>query len=450
MLRQIRRLATSRDKWNCLISEVPPKPANSGTLANKTFVAKDNFTTKEHLTTCGSKSLSNYRSPFTATAVELLENRGSILVGKANMDEFGMGSSTTSSFYGATVNPRYEGMPRISGGSSGGSAAAVAAEMADFALGSDTGGSVRQPASYCGVYGFKPTYGRISRYGLIAYSQSLDTVGIFASDLETVTSVYGTLDHHDEKDITSMPEWLRLKFSDALPEKLTIGVPEEILVQELLSETISKFTSVLEQLQQDGHSIVPISIPSIKKSLSAYYTLATAEAASNLSRFDGIRFGFSVEDAENAEQLTSRNRSLSLGPEVQNRILLGNYTLSSESGDHFLRATKAREEIVREFSDIFAKKNHLLDTPENPSGCDIVLSPTTFGEPPTIGEYKQKTSENFLNGYINDILTVPASLSGCPAISLPIGDFGLHVMAQYGYDNHLLEACRRILNKNMH
>lgn len=445
----VRRFATTtKDRWNCLISETP-----SGLASPRAFVAKDNFATKEGFTTCGSKILAEYKSPFTARAVELLENAGYVLAGKANMDEFGMGSSTTNSYFGATVNPRYDvdKNPRISGGSSGGSAAAVAGGLAEFALGSDTGGSVRQPASYCGVYGFKPTYGRVSRYGLVAYSQSLDTVGVIARDLDTVDTVFLVIDRYDSQDITSMPQWLRQKIrSDAtgVPEKLTIGVPEELLVAELLDDTTDAFSELLARLHHRGHTVVPVSVPAIKKALSAYYTLATAEAASNLARYDGVRYGYTAsEGGETGEQVISANRSEGFGSEVQNRILLGNYTLSSESGDHFLRATKVREQLVKELSGVFSQKNHLLtETITNTNGCHVLVSPTAFGEAPTVEEFRAATASNFLNGYINDVLTVPASLAGIPAMSMPMGDggVGVQVMGQYGQDEMVLAVSREM------
>lgn len=445
----LRLFQAYRDPYNCLVlARTHPLPASHGPLSNTTFVAKDNFATTLEPTTCGSKMLQNYVSPFTATAVKLLEAAGLVMVGKANMDEFGMGSSTTFSASGATLNPRFA-QPHIAGGSSGGSAAAVAAGLADFSLGTDTGGSVRLPASYCGIVGFKPSYGRISRYGVVAYGQGFDCVGIMAKDVATTSKVFSVLDQHDPKDITAMPVEIRQSI-DAEQEKrkeeerkgsLRIGVPQELILRELKPEAMVQFQKTVARLMDMGHTVHAVSVPAIFKLLAAYYTLAPAEAASNLSRFDGIRYGHCGE-AASGDKLIVKNRSEGLGTEVQRRIILGNYTLSSESGDNYFRATKLREMLVAELNDVFAMPNHIVGTGGAAGGCDVLLAPTAFGQAPSFEQYEKERDETFLNEYLNDVLTVAASMAGLPAISVPCEDedYGVQIMGQLGDDKLVLEV----------
>lgn len=452
---QSRRLlsAVARDPYNCLITPISPGPSKPGRLSGLRFVAKDNICTKDIPTTCASEILASYKPPFSATVVKLLQNQGLILVGKANLDQFGMGLSTLHSHFGPTLNPRAPN--RICGGSSGGSAAAVAAGLAEFALGTDTGGSVRQPASYCGIVGFKPSYGRLSRYGVVAYGQGFDCVGILASTVDTVAKVYGTLDEHDPRDITSMSSAMRTRIA-SIPRPLVatrtlkIGIPEQFLLSEVQEETMTQVETVLRRLMDLGHTVVPISVPSMGRLLSAYYTLATVEAASNMSRFDGIRYGTSIETTPEllipSDNLIRRNRSAGLGPEVQRRLILGNYTLSSESGDNFYRATKLRLRLVREFNDIFAMENCLTQLPGTENGCDVLIGPTASGRAPLVDEYHEDVEQNFLNEYVNDVYTVPASMAGLPAISVPCSDqdYGVQVIGQYGDDATVLSLAKLI------
>jgi len=393
--------------------------------------------------------LKEYVSPFNASVVKLLEDAGLTMAGKSNLDEFGMGSGTTFSVHGPTINPRYS-EKRVCGGSSGGSAAAVAAELADFALGTDTGGSVRQPASYCGIVGFKPTYGRISRYGVVAYAQGFDTVGILAREVATAERVFKVLNKYDEKDITSLPQSIRDQITSNKRDttSLVIGVPKELLLAEISEDVTVQFEKVLTRLMDLGHTIKPVSIPSIGKLLSAYYTLATAEAASNLSRFDGIVYG-SDSDFSSGMDRIAHNRSVGFGAEVQRRIVLGNYTLSSESGDYFLRATRVRRQLVQELNDIFIMANPLTGEAGNPGGCDLLISPTAFGRAPLLEEFESDTQSNFLNGYINDVLTIPGSMAGLPSISVPCEDkdFGVQIMGQFGDDMKVLEAAEIVERK---
>lgn len=462
-----RRGLGTHDKFNSLISLVKSKKRLSEEdavkpLSGTSFVAKDNIAFPEGYTTCASKALSNYRSPFKATVIELLEDAGLDLIAKANMDEFGMGSSNVESYFGPVINPAFDNERRIAGGSSGGSAAAVRSEASTFALGTDTGGSVRLPAAYTGVIGFKPTYGRVSRWGVIPYAQTLDTVGILAREISVVKQVFNTIDQHDEKDVTSVPERIRADWS-GLPriaevKDTTIGVPEEFLVEELSSCSRQVWYNVLNSLRKLGCRIKPVSIPLIKKLLLAYYTIVSAEAASNLSRYDGVRYGFNSADTHGTvHDIILRNRSSAFGQEVQRRIILGNYTLSSESGDHYLKATEVRKMLVKEFNQVFSTQ-HMLFLDEEPaaSGCDVLISPTYTSIPCTFDEYHSMNEDNFLSSYTNDILTVPASLAGLPAISVPYQKRNtsetkipeaIQVIAQHGNDEFLLDFTKELMMK---
>lgn len=440
-----------RHKYNAFISKREGDSNGSGSLAGLTAAVKDNIVTIQEPTTSGSEMLRTYVSPFEATAVSLIEASGAEVVGKSNMDEFGMGSSNTNSAFGNVVNPMFT-ETHISGGSSGGSAAAVALKEADFALGTDTGGSVRLPASYCGVFGFKPSYGRISRWGVVAYAQSLDTVGILARDLDTVRSVFSVLDVPDAKDPTCFDSSIRGGISGQkhLQVSKVIGVPEEFAVAEMAEEAKNAWNRALCALVDEGYEIRSISIPTIKKLLLAYYTIATAEAASNLSRYDGVRYGFSLSSQQTASMkpfdIVSKNRSTAFGSEVQRRIILGNYTLSSDSGNHYLRATHVRKNLVAEFNKVFSMPNVLLDDEVyNDHGCCALLCPTAVSPAPSLEEYTQDTKENFLNAYINDILTVPASLAGLPSISIPFHKIqGIQIMGQFGDDETVLNVAKTL------
>lgn len=276
-------------------------------------------------------------------------------------------------------------------------------------------------------------------------------MGILSKNLDLIESVYDILDKPDSKDPTSLPQEVRDEIASSSSlysaKSLTFGIPEEFLVEELSESNRQNWLDVLSRLQDLGHKVVSISIPSIKRLLLAYYTIATAEAASNLSRYDGIRYGFSEEKSQHKDIVT-RNRSNGFGLEVQKRILLGNYTLSSDSGNHYLKATEARKQLVDEFNGIFRFPNHLTGSPPTSSTVDILISPTSIGNTPTIKEYYEKDNENFLNSYVNDLLTVPASLAGLPAISIPFGEdqCGIQLMAQFGDEKTLFNAAREINN----
>lgn len=439
----------SNDPWNSIISPCTVEPITPGILSGSSYICKDNIVTKNSYTTAASKSLIDYNSPFDATVVKILLTNGLKLIGKSNLDEFGMGSSNTNSHFGPALNPMYStesGQSHIPGGSSGGSAAAVAAGLASFALGTDTGGSVRLPASYCGVVGFKPTYGRISRWGVIPYAQTLDTIGIISKEVNVITKVFGVLDVYDSKDPTSLPQPVRDSIIHTIKEKLVIGIPQEFVIEELSPEIRNAWATTLSKLVELGHTLKSISIKGIKTALPAYYTLATAEASSNLSRYDGVRYGYS---SGTLSEFIASNRTESLGQEVQRRIILGNYTLSSDSGDHYLQATKVREELVQEFSNVFNNGHALFE--KRPvtvkDGCDLIISPTSIGIAPKIDDFLKDDKSNFLNSYVNDILTVPASLAGIPALSLPCGGVGIQLMAQFGDDHLVLNVASQILKE---
>lgn len=418
--------------------------SNESSLGNTTVAIKDNISTIEEPTSCSSKILSDYQSPFEATVVSLLKKEGAITVGKTNMDEFGMGSGTIHSTIGPTLNPLFPDSKHISGGSSGGSAAAVAADVVDFALGTDTGGSVRLPAAYTGVYGFKPTYGRLSRWGVIAYAQSLDTVGVLSKDLNLLKKVYNTLDKHDGNDPTSLSDKLRHKIKDSKisNSKLRIGVVKELVLDNLSEEVTKGWSQVVNKLQEH-YEIIPVSIPTLKYALPVYYTIAPAEAASNLARYDGIRYGFRSDSDKNHY---AKTRSTGFGQEVQNRILLGNYNLNSDSyKNHFLKAQNLRNAIKKQFDSVFKLQNVLSANTAPETGVDVILSPVSMTTAPSLEKFQsQKPTES----YVNDAFTVPASLAGLPAISVPWiskkGDLpiGIQIMAQYGDDDQVLSLAQ--------
>lgn len=441
---------TAKDEWNSVVSKL-----HSNTQTSKNYVVKDNIVTKGSFTTAGSNMLREYTSPFDATVVELLRQHAWTVSGKANLDEFGMGSSNTNTIFGPSINPLFNNDEHITGGSSGGSAAAVAGGLCEFALGTDTGGSVRLPASNCGIYGFKPSYGRFSRWGVIAYAQTLDTVGILSKHIETVRSVYNILNEYDDKDPTSILTQTRNSIQKAVDNrnkerngKFVIGVPQEFLVQELTDDSREKLEYTINRLILLGHSVVPVSIPSIKRLLQSYYTIATAEAASNLARYDGVVYGSNDTTLSGADNIIKGNRSKFFGPEVQRRIVLGNYTMSSASGDHYAKATELREQLVNEFNQVLFLPNCLLSDDmlmNNSECCDFLISPTTVNKPLTIKDFLENEKRNLLESYTNDILTAPTSLAGLPAISLPVLDNqsgvstqGVQLFGQYGDDEALI------------
>jgi aspartyl-tRNA(Asn)/glutamyl-tRNA(Gln) amidotransferase subunit A len=398
-----------------------------GPLAGVPVAVKDNLATTDFPTTCGSRLLETYRSPFDATVVRRLRDAGAVVVGKTNLDEFAMGSSTENSAFGPTRNPHDPS--RVPGGSSGGSAAAVAAGYVPMALGSDTGGSVRQPAAFCGVVGIKPTYGRASRYGLVAYASSLDQVGTLTRSVGEGATLLRTIAGHDPKDATSS----RLDVPDFAAaarrgvEGLVIGVPREYLPESLDPEIRALIDGALERLERDGAGIRAVSLPHTGHAIPCYYVLGPAEASSNLARYDGVRYGRRVEGADMRE-MYERTRSTLLGTEVKRRIMLGTYALSAGYHDEYYgTAQKARRLIVADFRAVFD------------SGVHALFTPTTPGPAFRLGERVDDPVEM----YLSDVFTVTANLAGIPGVSVPIGrvgglPFGGQILAPWWMEEDML------------
>ena len=375
-----------------------------GLLAGIPYVAKDNIATTELKTTCGSRLLENYVSPFEATVITRLRNAGAILIGKSNCDEFAMGSSTEYSAFGASRNPIDP--TRVPGGSSGGSAGAVAADIVRFALGSETGGSVRQPAAFCGVVGVKPTYGRVSRNGLVAFASSLDQVGVFGKTVHDAATVMEVIAGHDPFDATSTDNPVpRYRDADERGIKgMVIGRPREYFPSSLDPRIASLCDRALERMKAHGATIREISLPTTDLAIPVYYIIAPAEASSNLARFDGVRYGLRVRGT-GLRDMYDRTRSTGFGPEVTRRILLGTYVLSAGYYDaYYKKAQEVRALIAGEFRRTFA------------SGVDLIFTPTT----PNVAFSHGAKSDPY-EMYLNDIFTVTANLAGIPGVSVPIG-----------------------------
>jgi aspartyl-tRNA(Asn)/glutamyl-tRNA(Gln) amidotransferase subunit A len=366
---------------------------------------KDNLATRDQPLTCGSRILENFVSPYDATVVEKLRAAGAVLLGRLNLDEFAMGSSTENSAFGPTRNPWDPA--RIPGGSSGGSAAAVAAREVPAALGSDTGGSVRQPAAHCGVVGLKPTYGRVSRYGLVAYASSLDQVGVLTRTVRDAATLLGVIAGHDPRDATSLPEPVpdyRAALGPGDLRGLKLGLPREYRIPGLHPEVRAAVDAAVNQLQALGAEPVEVSLPHTPYALAAYYIIAPAEASANLARFDGVRYGLRVAGADPTE-MYQRTRGAGFGPEVKRRILLGTYVLSRGYYDaYYLRAQKVRTLIRQDFLRAFEQ-------------VDALVTPTTPGPAFKLGE---KASDP-LQMYLEDIFTLSCNLAGLCGISLPCG-----------------------------
>ncbi len=365
------------------------------------ILIKDNIQVKNWSVTSGSNILQGYIAPYDATVIKNLKANGFAPLGRANMDEFAMGSTTESSFYGATLNPHDK--TRVPGGSSGGSASAVANGEAVAALGSDTGGSIRQPASYCGVVGFKPTYGRVSRFGLAAYASSLDQIGTITQNVEDSAILYDAIKGFDPKDSTSanIDDGDIFGSIDA-DKKYKIAVVDNY-IQEASSEVQKAYEEAIKALQSEGHKIVNVSMANTKYDIATYYIVATAEAATNLARFDGVRYGRRAKDIKNLEELYYRSRTEGFGDEVKRRILLGNFVLSSGYYDaYYLKAQRVRHLIRDEFNKIFEK-------------ADLILSPITPSIAPKLGSL-----DDPLEMYKSDMYTVAINLVGLPAISVPV------------------------------
>ncbi|KAI9891066.1 MAG: Trimeric GatFAB AmidoTransferase(AdT) complex subunit [Vezdaea aestivalis] len=432
-----------------------------GPLSSYSIAVKDNICATPDITTCGSNALSNYRNPYDATVVRLLKEAGARIAGKTNLDEFGMGSHSTYSRFGHVQNALD---PSLSaGGSSGGSAVAVASGQCTGALGTDTGGSVRLPAAYNGIFGFKPSYGLLSRRGVIAYSNSLDTVGILARNIQDTRQMFGVLNKHDPKDPTSMSLTARKRLMSGAASRqkrdgsLRIGVPVDKDDPVLSASVKSTWISTLEALQAEGHVLYGVSMLSIRRALSAYYVIAAAEASSNLGKYDGVRYGqhLSGHDTNSGSSLSHVFRGYALGPEVQRRIMLGTFSLSADAVENYFRlAQRVRGLIVQGYDKVFALPNlysqqadgHVEQFPKDEK-VDIIINPTTAKTAPRLDRV---LCEDPTNAYLNDIFTVPPSLAGLPSISIPIsgdddtGTIGLQVTAQFADDNFVLRAAEVI------
>lgn len=374
-------------------------------LAGAVIAVKDNMVMRGVQTTAGSHILTNYRPPYTATAIERLEAAGAIIIGKTNLDEFAMGSSNENSAYGPVRNPW--DTERVPGGSSGGSAVAVAAGMAIGALGSDTGGSIRQPASMCGVVGLKPTYGRVSRYGLIAFGSSLDQIGPLANSVEDAARILDVIAGYDPNDSTSSNvkevDYVAALAGDV--RGLRVGVPREYFGEGLDAEVRASIEAAIEKFESMGAKVVKVRLPHTEYAVPVYYLIATAEASSNLARYDGVRYGFRDEEAHTLKEMYSRTRDIGFGAEVKRRIMLGTYALSAGYYEaYYGKAQKVRSLIEQDFRNAFAS-------------CDVIATPTA---PTAAFELGEKTS-NPLEMYLSDIYTITANLAGAPGLVLPCG-----------------------------
>jgi aspartyl-tRNA(Asn)/glutamyl-tRNA(Gln) amidotransferase subunit A len=390
---------------------------------------KDIFCTEDVLTTCGSKMLSNFTAPYSSTVVSKLFNKGIVMLGKTNMDEFAMGSSNETSFFGEVKNPW--NTDYVPGGSSGGSAACVAARLASAATATDTGGSIRQPAALCGLTGIKPTYGRVSRYGMIAFASSLDQGGTLARTAEDAAILLGAMSGHDPKDSTSLnvevPNYTKDLNNDI--SGLKIGLPTEFFEQEM-PDYVRKSTEEAIKVYKDlGAVIEEISFPNIGLSLPVYYIIAPAECSANLSRYDGVRYGYRCEHPKDIEDLYMRTREEGFGSEVKRRILIGTYALSAGYYDaYYLKAQKCRRLVANDFTEAF-------------KSVDLILSPTTPGTSFKAGE----KSNDPIEMYLQDIFTIPANLAGLPGISFPCGNhkglpLGLQLVGNILEESKILSA----------
>lgn len=377
----------------------------TGPLAGVPVAVKDNMCTEGLLTTCSSKILYNFVPTYTAEAVLNLQRNGAVILGKTNMDEFAMGSTTETSAFGVTKNPWNP--EHVPGGSSGGSAAAVAAKECFYALGSDTGGSIRQPASFCGVVGLKPTYGTVSRYGLVAYGSSLDQIGPLCKDVSDCAAIMETIASHDIKDSTSVKRE-DTDFTSALVEDvkgMKIGIPKDYLGEGLDGEVKDAVLKAAQVLKERGALVEEFDLSLVEYAIPAYYTIAAAEASSNLERFDGIKYGYRTEEFEGLHNMYKKSRSEGFGPEVKRRIMLGSFVLSSGYYDaYYLKALRVKALIKKAFDEAFSK-------------YDVILGPVAPATAPRLGE----SLSDPIKMYLGDIYTISVNLAGLPGLSLPCG-----------------------------
>jgi aspartyl-tRNA(Asn)/glutamyl-tRNA(Gln) amidotransferase subunit A len=402
----------------------------TGPLAGVPFAIKDNLCTAGTRTTCSSRILENFVPTFSAEAVRQLEQAGAVVLGKTNMDEFAMGSTTETSYFGVTKNPH--NTAHVPGGSSGGSAAAVAAGECFAALGSDTGGSIRQPASYCGVVGMKPTYGTVSRYGLVAYGSSLDQIGPLTRDVRDCAAILETIAVHDAKDSTSMKRE-DTDFTSALVENvegMRIGIPRDYFGEGLDPEVRDAVLAAAKVLEEKGAILEEFDLSLVEYAIPTYYTIAAAEASSNLERFDGIKYGYRVPGVEDLHPMYKKTRSEGFGPEVKRRIMLGSFVLSSGYYDaYYLKALRVKALIKKAFDEAFAK-------------YDMILGPVAPTTAPELG----KSLADPIKMYLGDIYTISVNLAGLPGISIPCGTdskglpIGLQLIGDCYQEKKLIQA----------
>ena len=426
----IEQIDRCEDEFNCYVTvdkEAALKKAEevqkgiedgsiTGPLAGVPVAIKDNMCTEGVLTTCSSKILGNFVPAFSSEAVVLLEKAGAVMIGKTNMDEFAMGSTTETSAYGVTKNPANP--LHVPGGSSGGSAAAVAAKECFFALGSDTGGSIRQPASYCGVVGMKPTYGTVSRYGLIAYGSSLDQIGPLCKDVTDCATIMEVIAAHDPKDSTSMKRD-DTDFTSALVDDVAgmkIGIPRTYFGEGLDPQVKESILGAVEILKSKGAVVEEFDLDLVDYAIPTYYTIAAAEASSNLERFDGVKYGYRAKDYEGLHNMYKKTRSEGFGPEVKRRIMLGSFVLSSGYYDaYYLKALRVKALIKKAFDDAFAK-------------YDVIIGPVAPTTAPKLGS----SLSDPIKMYLSDVYTISLNLAGLPGLSIPCGkdDNGLPIGMQ--------------------
>jgi aspartyl-tRNA(Asn)/glutamyl-tRNA(Gln) amidotransferase subunit A len=405
------------------------KAGNAGPLTGIPFAHKDIFCTRGVQTSCGSRMLDNFIAPYDATVTQKLLEAGAVMIGKTNMDEFAMGSSNETSFYGPVKNPWDEST--VPGGSSGGSAAAVAARLVPASTGTDTGGSIRQPAALCGITGLKPTYGRVSRYGMIAFASSLDQGGAFTRTAEDAAVMLGAMAGFDSRDSTSVdrPVDDYLAGLNAPLKGLRIGLPKEYFGEGLDAGVAAVIEAALEEYRKLGATITDVTLPNTHLSVPAYYIVAPAECSSNLSRFDGVRFGYRASDPKDLEDLYTRSRGEGFGEEVKRRILIGTYALSAGYYDaYYLQAQKVRRLIRDDFMQAFEQ-------------VDVIMGPTA----PSVAFKLGEKADDPVSMYLSDIYTIAVNLAGLPAMSIPAGfsaglPVGLHIVGNYFAEGRLLNA----------
>ena len=400
-----------------------------GRLAGVPYALKDNFLSKQGNTTAASKILSNLHSPIDSTTVAKLEAEGAIMIGRTNLDAFAHGSSTENSFFGPTHNAK--DFERVAGGSSGGSAAAVALDIVPFATGTDTGGSIRQPASFNGVYGLKPTYGTISRYGVVAMASSTDVIGFFTQNPEDLDLLMSITSGQDEKDSTTLPDYYNETKVETGAKK-RIGVIRDFDNENVAPEICEAMKIQLEKLKAEGHEIVELSMPVLKYALAVYYVVVPAEVASNLSRYDGIRYGYRSAEAKNIEEVFGLSRNDGFMPENKRRIMIGNFVLSSGFYDaYYLKAQKVRTLIIKAYEEAFEK-------------CDYILTPVSPSPAFKLGEKVNAP----VAMYLEDVMSVPINLAGLPSLAIPINrdkdelPVGLQLIGPRRSDKNLLQFAK--------